>query len=350
MLRRFLSLAWLAAIVSGCAPWHELPGPMRQVPELRADALVASDGAVLPLRRWGPTGDPRAVVLALHGFNDYSRAFAEPAKAFTAARIVTYAYDQRGFGKAPHKGTWSSVDAMTDDLRTAVRLIRARHPGVPFYIVGESMGAAVVLAAMNQDRPQTLADGYVLSAPAVWARRVMPWWQRVGLEVLAHTLPLLHVTGQGFNRTPSDNIDMLRKLGRDPLVIKYTRIDALYGLVDLMDAALDAAPRLPGNTLVLFGQKEDIVPNEAMEALLAALPKEKCVRIVRYRSGYHMLLRDLKADIVLRDLVAWMEDPAGDLPSGADHLAQSNLSLATQGSGAASRLALDCDRPIAQRP
>ena len=220
MVRRFLAFAWLAAIVTGCAPWHELSGPMRQVPELRADGLVASDGAVLPLRRWGPKADPRAVVLALHGFNDYSRAFAEPAQAFTAARIVTYAYDQRGFGKAPHKGAWSSVAAMTDDLQTAVRLIRARHPGVPFYIVGESMGAAVVLAAMNQDRPQPFADGYVLLAPAVWARRVMPWWQRIGLEVLAHTVPLFHVTGQGFNRTPSDNIDMLRKLGRDPLVIK----------------------------------------------------------------------------------------------------------------------------------
>ena len=91
MLRRFLAFAWLAAIVSCCAPWHELSGPMREVPELRADGLVASDGAVLPLRRWGPKADPRAVVLALHGFNDYSRAFAEPAQAFTAARIVTYA-------------------------------------------------------------------------------------------------------------------------------------------------------------------------------------------------------------------------------------------------------------------
>ena len=325
VLRRFLLFAWLAATVSGCAPSHELPVLMRQAPELRADALVASDGAVLPVRRWGPTDDPRAVVLALHGFNDYSRAFAEPAQAFSAARFVTYVYDQRGFGEAPYKGAWSSVDAMTDDLRTAVHLIRARYPGVPFYIVGASTGAAVVLAAMNQDRPQPFADGYVLLAPAVWARRVMPWRQRIGLEVLGHTVPLFHVTGQGFNRTPSDNIEMLRKLARDPLVIKYTRIDALYGLVDLMDAALDAAPRLPCNTLVLLGQKEDIVPNEAMQALLAALPKEKCVRVVRYRSGYHMLLRDLKADIVLRDLVAWMADPSGALPSGADRLAQSNL-------------------------
>ena len=71
-----------------------------------------------------PKADPRAVVLALHGFNDYSRAFAEPAQAFTAARIVTYAYDQRGFWKAPHKGAWSSVAAMTDGELEALRAER----------------------------------------------------------------------------------------------------------------------------------------------------------------------------------------------------------------------------------
>jgi hypothetical protein len=34
---------------------------------------------------------------------------------------------------------------------------------------------------------------------------------RVG--IFAHTIPLFHVTGQSFNRTPSDNLSMLRNLG-----------------------------------------------------------------------------------------------------------------------------------------
>ena len=39
---------------------------------------------------------------------------------------------------------------MTDDLRAAAKLIRAAHSDAPFYIIGESMGAAVILvAALN---------------------------------------------------------------------------------------------------------------------------------------------------------------------------------------------------------
>jgi acylglycerol lipase len=345
MVLRFLTMCFLAALSAGCAPWHAPPGPFLHAPSWDEEGFTAPDGARLPLRRWGPTDHPRGVVLALHGFNDYSKAFEAPAKFLVGAGITTYAYDQRGFGGAPNKGFWSSVDAMTDDLRVAARLVRDAHPDVPFFILGESMGAAVILAAMNQDRPPPAADGYILSAPAVWARRLMPIWQRVGLEFLAHTIPLFHVTGQGFNRTPSDNRSMLRKLGRDPLVIKYTRIDTIYGLVNLMDAALDAVHRLPGNTLVLIGQKEDIMPNEAMSAFFAALPETACVKVARYRSGYHMLLRDLEADVVLDDLAAWMANPERALPSGAER-----IKFASQGSGAPAPLALNCAPPIAARP
>lgn len=345
MGRCFFLLCALTVVIAGCSPWHAPPGPARIMPELTESALVAPDGARLPLRRWGTRENPRAVILALHGFNDYSRAFELPAKTLAAAGIATYAYDQRGFGKAPNKGFWSSVDGMTDDLRIAARLLRAAYPDTPLFILGESMGAAVILAAMDQDRPAPAADGYILSAPAVWARRVMPIWQRVGLAFFVRTIPLFHVTGQGLNRVPSDNRDMLRKLGRDPLVIKHTRIDTLYGLVNLMDVALDAVPRLPPKTLVLLGQKEDIVPNEAMAAFLAALPRDNCIQVARYRSGYHMLLRDLKADVVLRDLTAWIDGPGRGLPSGADRPV-----AASQGSGAMAPLALNCAPPIAARP
>src|SRR5690348_9841856 len=70
-------------------------------PHLESDAIIMSDGARLPLRVWLPSGPVKAVVLALHGFNDYSNAFATPGEALAWRGIATYAYDQRGFGKAP---------------------------------------------------------------------------------------------------------------------------------------------------------------------------------------------------------------------------------------------------------
>src|SRR5262249_47536372 len=46
-------------------------------------------------------GEVRAVILALHGFNDYSHAFAMPGPLWAEQGIATYAYDQRGFGGTP---------------------------------------------------------------------------------------------------------------------------------------------------------------------------------------------------------------------------------------------------------
>ncbi|MCH8926895.1 MAG: ComEC/Rec2 family competence protein, partial [Proteobacteria bacterium] len=60
-------------------------------------------------------------------------------------------------------------------------------------------------------------------------------------------------------------------LGRDPVMLKRARIDALSGLVRLTDDALEAAPRASATLLVLYGRNEDIVPRASREALLSAL-------------------------------------------------------------------------------
>ena len=41
---------------------------------------------------------------------------------------------------------------------------------------------------------------------------------------------------------------------------------------------------------------------------LAALPKGGNWRHVEYESGFHMLLRDLQAENVMKDIVAWIND------------------------------------------
>ncbi len=49
-------------------------------------------------------------------------------------------------------------------------------------------------------------------------------------------------------------------MGRDPLVIKATRVESIYGLANLMDEAFESATRLSGNTLMLYGEKDEDHP------------------------------------------------------------------------------------------
>jgi acylglycerol lipase len=317
-----LAVLLLTGLVSACRlPEGPPPTPVVHVaPHLTPESFVADDAAALPLRSWLPDGEPKAVILALHGFNDYSHSFDAPATEWARRGIATYAYDQRGFGEAPDHGLWAGTPRLSLDAVEATDLLRKKYPGVPLYVLGESMGGAVVITAASEveGTPPLHADGIILAAPAIWGRTTMNIFERAALWIADGTVPNMTLTGQGLGVLPSDNIAMLRALGRDPLVIKGTRVETIKGLVDLMDDALAAGPHLHTALLLLYGAHDQLIPDAPMRRFIASLPPETPQRIAFYPDGYHMLLRDLEGPTVDRDVATWVTNPEAPLPSGAD--------------------------------
>jgi len=308
-VRICLVLALLA--LSACAPDFAPPLDGGVTPIVAEDAIVARDGIRLPLRRWEAQGvpQPRAVIVALHGMSDYSNAFDMPAKLWARLGITTLAYDQRGFGLSPNPGIWAGADTMRSDLNDAVAAARARYPGVPVYALGESMGGAVVLTAFASTHPPA-ADGIILVAPAVWSRGDMPLTYRAALFLGAHLVPGMilsnNAAGKVVTIIPSDNVELLRALGRDPLFQKKTRTDTLFGLVNLMDEARTAPLSIKTTPpiLLLYGANDQIIPAQPTQAVIAALGPKATVK--RYEHGYHMLLRDLEGESVQKDVAEWI--------------------------------------------
>ena len=97
--------------LTGCMPMVYLPDTKIQPARLTETAFITEDGASLPLRRWLPKNETHAVLIALHGFNDYSKFFTTPAEYLSRAGIACFAYDQRGFGLAPRRGLWAGEQA-----------------------------------------------------------------------------------------------------------------------------------------------------------------------------------------------------------------------------------------------
>lgn len=305
-LRTVAALAVLA-VVSACAPQSQTRGPVTQEAALFADRFITEDGASLGLQVWqAPPEEPlRGVVIGIHGMNDYSQAFALPGPWFAEQGYTLYAYDQRGFGRSPDRGIWSSTETKIADLATLVSLVRARHPDVPLHLIGISMGGAVTMSALNA-WPSLEVETATLVAPAVWGWRNMNPVYKSTLWISAHLMPGKTLSGSRLEIWPSDNIDMLRALSRDPLGIRETRIDAIYGLVGLMDRAYGAAGDLPVPTLLLYGEKDEVIPPRPMEA---AAERFGCDTVfLRYPEGYHMLMRDLQREVVWTDVLAFMEE------------------------------------------
>ncbi len=170
MRLRSASLA-LALLASACAPGlqqAQRPPAQFSGPRLESNVFVSFDGARLGLTSWDAQGGaPWAVIVGVHGMNDYANAFHLAAPDWARRGITTLAYDQRGFGRSPARGRWAPEALSTEDLRTIVALARAQYPGAIIAVAGESLGGAVAIEAFASNRPPA-ADRLILLAPAVW--------------------------------------------------------------------------------------------------------------------------------------------------------------------------------------
>lgn len=270
------------------------------------------DGQSLAGRAW-ITPSPQHIVLGVHGFNDYSKAF-EPLAQHLASELqaTVYAYDQRGFGANRQPGLWPGSDFLLADLRHIAGQLRAQHPGLPLTVVGESMGGALVLVAAGES-PGLTADQIVLQAPAVWGAQSMPWYQRWGLQWLNAVAPDMSLTGRGAQSlgiNPTDDPEVSRDLSRDPLFIKATRVSSLVGVTDLMGRAQNLTTLPPQRTLVLYGLRDRIIPPapvcDWVTRLSTADNLPRSLEFLVYPQGWHLLTRQLRARDVLQDIGQWM--------------------------------------------
>src|SRR5437868_5988298 len=194
LLWRLRMIAATAALVmlSACAPTVRPAavsgnGSAAHPPTLTADRYIAADGTALPVAVWpASNGHPKAIILGLHGFGDYRKAWDEPAQIWAKDGITTYSYDQRGFGGSPTRARWPGTEALVDDAKAMILLLRARYPGVPLYLAGESMGGAVALVAEDQGAE---IDGLILLATALRSRDTFGPVAAAGLDFFAHTIP-----------------------------------------------------------------------------------------------------------------------------------------------------------------
>jgi len=319
-VKRFVFLA-IAVLLSACAPFiqHPLtPGSGFQGPRLEDNAVISFDGARLGLTHWDPPdGHPWAVIVGVHGMDDYANAFHLAAPYWASQGIATYAYDQRGFGRSPGRGLWAGDELMTEDLRTVTALVRARFPGAVIAVAGESLGGAVAIEAFASDRPPA-ADRLVLLAPAVWGWSSQPVPYRIALWFGAHLAGPDVLTPPRFvtnHISASDNTAELIAMGRDPLMIWGARLDTLYGLVSTMQHASDEIGQVRGPTIYMLGAHDQIIPRAPALAAANRLPAGD--RTVYYADGWHLLLRDNQAPKVWADVAAFVRDPQAPFPSGA---------------------------------
>ncbi len=258
----------------------------------RVSRVHAGDGVELAIEKSGAPTSP-ALVFA-HGFGQTRHAWSAPAKELAAGGWHCITADARGHGDSAWLADGNYDFAQfVDDLVLVARL--AKQPPI---LIGASMGGLLGLIAQAQSRPfraLVLVD-------------VTPRWENAGVERI---MMFMRAHPDGFasideasdavsnylpHRTERKSPERLRQLlvcqenGRlrwhwDPRLLDRVANNSERYQSDL----LDAARRIDVPTLLVSGERSDIVSDATIAEFLQLVPHAEHVRVAR---ATHMVVGD----------------------------------------------------------
>jgi len=304
---RILAIVGMALMLAACAPpalalrMPEAPTPAE--PGHEVGSFVGTGGVQLFEQSWHPAGTALGVVVIHHGLKSHSAHYAELARHLVARGFAVYAYDMRGHGRS--SGPRASLDdfeELVSDLDTFVRRVQAREPGRPTFVIGHSVGGAVVTLYALERHPSIA--GLVLLAPAL--RTDTPTLVLAAgplTAALMPNFPVVDVPDSAFLRDPA----MLAEMGSDPLIyhpVGPARTGA--ALLRALEQVWARAEELEVPLLALHGTADRATdPRGSAEIVRRARSRDKTLLL--YRGLYHDLVREPEREAVMNDIVTWIE-------------------------------------------
>ncbi|MGW2662758.1 alpha/beta hydrolase [Nocardia tengchongensis] len=253
---------------------------------------------------WLPDTEPRAVAVIVHGYAEHSGRYAHVAQRLTESGFAVYALDHTGHGKSEGaRANIGSLDTAADNVRTMLATATGRHPGLPKFVIGHSMGGLTTAYFATRDQPEV--TGLVLSAPAIDIEAGNAV-QRLAAPLVAKYLPNVPVVKLD-SKLVSRDPEVVRAYDEDPLVhhggVPARTAGEMLRAGEFVKAHLD---RLTAPLLVQHGNADGLAsPTGTDKVERDAASKDKTV--IRYDGLYHEIYNEPEQDKVLTDLVNWLD-------------------------------------------
>tara|TARA_B100000676_G_C17990435_1_gene794558 strand:- start:38 stop:961 length:924 start_codon:yes stop_codon:yes gene_type:complete len=291
MILRLVILAMLHGLLSACNLVSD-----RRPADASTSIILATT-----LREWQPTDTPDAVILGLHSFGDYGAAFDTLGPYFAEAGHLLVSYDQAGFGERSQQGKWAGEKQLVSEAVAQIEHLYERYQR-PVFLIGESLGGAVaILAALKV--PEKVA-GIALAGPAVREGIRLRYGWNAAIASAAFIAPGYRLTVDRQPDDPTLAAHSAQRLANDPRVIRNVRMDSYWGLIQLADNASDRAPALTTPSLLLYGGRDNSVPEAGIQHLRAHLADRGEYRF--YPQGPHLLLQGAQWQTVADDILDWI--------------------------------------------
>ena len=284
---------------------------------------------------WTPSGaGPRAVVQIVHGVAEYAGRYDDFARYLADRGFVVCGEDHLGHGKTVDDGKYGYFGKkdgwtlVTADVRQLRVLMGERYPGLPYFLLGHSMGSFLartylcrypgtvdgcILSGTGQEKPALVAAGKAV-ASAICALR--------GPETVSPLIDKLSLGAYNEqfkpNRTTADWIcrdeAVVDKYLKDPFcTFKPTAgmfRDMMGGLQYI--AGEEGLSRMdPRTPVYLFSGDQDPVGSngEGVRKVYGFFQSHGTADLTMklYPGGRHEMLNEINKGEVYADVLAWLE-------------------------------------------
>lgn len=272
---------------------------------LRLEANSAGAGAALNWKVWLPDGDPRAAIVLAHGYAEHLGRYEAFATTLNASGLAVYALDHWGHGRSEGRyGFVPRFSVFTDGVELLLNEVKARHPGLPVFLVGHSMGGLIACAHLLTH--QSHYAGAILSGPAI-----KPSEEPSKLTILisrllsriAPRLGVLALDAEGVSRDPA----VVAAYRADPLVYTGKMSARLAAeMFDAMAAARAGAAMIALPILLMHGEADRLTAPAGSRFLFETVSSSDR-QLKLYPGLYHEIFNEPERASVIADLTGWID-------------------------------------------
>ena len=291
--------------------------------------MINSRGQLLYTQQWQleqAQQPPRALVLMLHGYGDYSSG-SKQGLAHTLADegYLAAALDFPGHGRSDglHVDI-PSFEPMVDDCLQYIDALRGANPALPLILFAESMGGAIAFLLSTHPRLASCVAGVVFLAPMV---QISPKMHPPAF--LVRMLLLLMRLGPHLPLTLVPDVSTM--VFRDPAMlarvrtcaIYYHRLPRLSTAANMLFSSLSLAERLHELRVpfIICQGAGDKVVDPAMSQRMYDMACSADKTLKMYEGAWHSLLTGEEEHTMQRvraDIREWMTARTGGCVGGME--------------------------------
>ncbi len=256
---------------------------------------------------FNPHKELKGLIVTVHGLGLHNAAYQPFAERIIQSGFGVISFDVRGFGSYRNDEVYEHVDfdAIIQDLQRILTALRHDYPGVPMFLLGESMGGAIALrvTALSPD----LVDGLVSSVPSGARFQARSTTLEVAVRLLKNSHKQFDFGSKVVSQATKDP-ELRSTWGDDPRArMKFSPIDLIV-FQKFMNDNLKFAEQIKTTPVIIFqGYSDELVKPLGTLALYHAMPvKDKDLIFVGHAE--HLIFEEGQFDQDIVDgLASWLD-------------------------------------------